>query len=58
MSETKLNKSLCSVEFRLKHYMAICKDQTLHGIIIAVWRGLIADEILITHIKEKGGVRG
>ena len=45
MSETKLDKSVCSAEFLPKNYVVVRKDRTLHGggVMIASRRGLIVD---------------
>ena len=54
MSETKLDKSVCSAEFLPKNYFAVWEDRTLHsgGVIIATRRGLIVDEISLKGVKK------
>ena len=54
MSETKLDKSVCSAEFLPKNYVAVRKDRILHsgGVMIATRRGLIVDEISLKGVKK------
>ena len=54
MSETKLDKSVCSVEFLPKDYVAVWKDCTLHGggVMIAIRRGLTVEEIPLKGVKK------
>ena len=54
MSETKIDKSVCSAEFLPNRFTATRKDRTLHGggVMIAVRRGLIVDEIPLKGVKK------